>query len=144
VVLRSALITERAVILEGGAATLERVGSGISASGPTSSNATFGIQPATDKGTDKREGFTCEATPGTMKVDYVAITNYTTQQVSLHVYATDAYDSQDGGFTTTSPARSLAVTPRSCSWTNPVQPSTRPPPTGSRRPSGSRRMRSPS
>ncbi|HEU5332409.1 MAG TPA: DUF916 domain-containing protein [Actinocrinis sp.] len=73
--------------------------SGAGASGPASSNATFGIQPATAKGPDSRDGFTYEATPGAMKVDYVAITNYTTQQVSLHVYATDAYNAQDGGFT---------------------------------------------
>ena len=73
--------------------------SGTSASGPGSSNATFGIQPATAKGPDSRDGFTYEATPGAQKVDYVAITNYTTAPVSLHVYATDAYNSQDGGFT---------------------------------------------
>jgi hypothetical protein len=70
---------------------------GSSAAG--SSNATFGIQPATAKGPDNRDGFTYEATPGAEKVDYVAITNYTTAPVSLHVYATDAYNSQDGGFT---------------------------------------------
>lgn len=73
--------------------------SGTGASGPAASNATFGIQPATAKGPDNRDGFTYEATPGAMKVDYAAITNYTTAPVSLHVYATDAYNSQDGGFT---------------------------------------------
>lgn len=68
-------------------------------SGTSSSNATFGIQPATAKGPDNRDGFTYEATPGATKVDYVAITNYTTSPVNLHIYATDAYNSQDGGFT---------------------------------------------
>lgn len=83
----------------GSAGTPGASGSGAAGSGPAASNATFGIQPATAKGPDNRDGFTYEATPGAQKVDYVAITNYTGAPVSLHIYATDAYNSQDGGFT---------------------------------------------
>jgi hypothetical protein len=84
---------------DSGGASTTGAGTGGSSSGTSSSNATFGIQPATTKGPDSRAGFSYEATAGAAKVDYVAITNYTASPLNLHVYATDAYNSADGGFT---------------------------------------------
>jgi hypothetical protein len=79
---------------------LRQAPSGSSGSGaPSSSTATFGIQPATAKGVDNRDSFAYEATGGSVKVDYVAIANYSAAPLQLHVYATDAYNTADGGFT---------------------------------------------
>jgi Bacterial protein of unknown function (DUF916) len=69
------------------------------ASAAGSGTATFGIQPATAKGVDNRDSFAYEATGGSAKVDYVAIANYSAAPLQLHVYATDAYNTADGGFT---------------------------------------------
>lgn len=80
---------------DGGTGT---AGSGAAGSAPSAANATFGIQPATAKGPDNRDSFTYSATPGAEEVDYVAITNYTGAPLALHIYATDAYNTQDGGF----------------------------------------------
>lgn len=74
-------------------------GTSPSATGTSSGNATFGIQPATAKGVDSRDSFAYAATGGSIKTDYVAITNYSTTPLQLHVYATDAYNTADGGFT---------------------------------------------
>jgi len=74
-------------------------GTSPSADGTSSGNATFGIQPATAKGVDNRDSFSYEATGGAIKTDYVAITNYSITPLTLHVYATDAYNTADGGFT---------------------------------------------
>jgi hypothetical protein len=67
---------------------------------PAGSAATFGIQPATATATDKsRDSFTYQATPGAQKTDYVAVSNYSTSPLKLRIYATDAYNTADGGFT---------------------------------------------
>jgi hypothetical protein len=85
-------------VLTGSASAL--AGPGLSQdSGTSSHTATFGIQPATAKGVDNRDSFAYEATGGAIKTDYVAITNYSTAPLQLHLYATDAYNTADGGFT---------------------------------------------
>ena len=62
--------------------------------------ATFGIQPATQTARDKtRDFFTYQATPGAQKTDYIAVSNYSTSPLKLRIYATDAYNTADGGFT---------------------------------------------
>ncbi|MEY9888231.1 hypothetical protein ABIA31_001871 [Catenulispora sp. MAP5-51] len=67
---------------------------------PASGAATFGIQPATATARDKsRDSFTYQATPGAQKTDYVAVSNYSTSPLKLRIYATDAYNTADGGFT---------------------------------------------
>ncbi|ACU69403.1 protein of unknown function DUF916 cell surface putative [Catenulispora acidiphila DSM 44928] len=67
---------------------------------PTAGAATFGIQPATATARDKtRDSFTYQATPGAKKTDYVAVSNYSTSPLTLRIYATDAYNTADGGFT---------------------------------------------
>lgn len=67
---------------------------------PSGGAATFGIQPATATARDKsRDSFTYQATPGAKKTDYVAVSNYSTSPLKLRIYATDAYNTADGGFT---------------------------------------------
>ena len=67
---------------------------------PAGGAATFGIQPATATARDKsRDSFTYQATPGAQKTDYVAVSNYSTAPLKLRIYATDAYNTADGGFT---------------------------------------------
>ena len=69
-----------------------------SADGTAAGNATFGIQPATAKGVDTRSAISYAATGGSMETDHIAVTNYSSDPLSLHVYATDAYNTADGGF----------------------------------------------
>jgi len=67
---------------------------------PSGGAATFGIQPATQTARDKtRDFFTYQATPGAQKTDYIAVSNYSTSPLKLRIYATDAYNTADGGFT---------------------------------------------
>ena len=67
---------------------------------PAAGAATFGIQPATATARDKtRDSFTYQATPGAKKTDYDAVSNYSTSPLTLRIYATDAYNTADGGFT---------------------------------------------
>ena len=67
--------------------------------GATSGTATFGIQPAKAKTVDGRAGFSYAATAGAVVHDYVAVSNYSKTALSLHVYATDAYNTATGGYT---------------------------------------------
>ncbi|HEV2639161.1 MAG TPA: DUF916 domain-containing protein [Actinocrinis sp.] len=69
-----------------------------SADGTASGNATFGIQPATAKGVDGRSTISYAANGGSQETDHIAVTNYSSDPLSLHVYATDAYNTADGGF----------------------------------------------
>jgi len=67
--------------------------------GTSSGKATFGIQPAKAKGVDGRDGYSYAATPGAVVHDYVAVSNYSSAPLSLHIYSTDAYNTATGGFT---------------------------------------------
>ncbi|HEY0804273.1 MAG TPA: hypothetical protein VGD84_04385, partial [Pseudonocardiaceae bacterium] len=60
--------------------------------------ATFGVQPATGDKPDARARLTYSATPGAQISDHVAIQNFGTAPLQLHVYANDAFNTADGGF----------------------------------------------
>lgn len=66
---------------------------------PKSSRVTFGIQPATTGGVAARPYFSFGVTPGARLADHVALVNYSTRATTLQVYATDAANNADGGFT---------------------------------------------
>jgi hypothetical protein len=66
---------------------------------PTSKGrVTFGIVPALANGEAARSNFTISATPGGVAFDHVVALNYSTQPLSLQVYATDAIETSSGGF----------------------------------------------
>jgi Bacterial protein of unknown function (DUF916) len=67
---------------------------------PISTTDTFGIQPATKTGPDKNRGdFSYEATGGSRKTDYVEVSNYSQAPLQLRLYASDAFNTDSGGFT---------------------------------------------
>jgi hypothetical protein len=80
---------------------------GILAFGPMSAGAatapasgdrvTFGIEPVPTGGT-VRPNFSFSATPGAVVNDMVAAVNYSSEPLSLQVYATDAVETTAGGF----------------------------------------------
>lgn len=59
---------------------------------------TFGIEPASAGGPDGRSKFSFGVTPGGVLNDYAALVNYSSQPLSLQVYATDAIETSGGGF----------------------------------------------
>jgi hypothetical protein len=69
---------------------------------------TFGVEPASAHGADGRPYFSFGATAGAVLADHVAVVNYSTEPLSLQLYATDAAETAGGGFgllpSTTRPA----------------------------------------
>jgi WxL interacting protein linking bacterial and host surfaces len=59
---------------------------------------TWGVVPATADGPDGRAAFNYKLDPGAELVDHVAISNHSTEQLTLAVYASDAFTTTDGGF----------------------------------------------
>ncbi len=59
---------------------------------------TFGVQPASAASQDSRPFFNYGATPGGTLSDHIAVLNYSAVPLALTVYATDALNSEDGGF----------------------------------------------
>jgi hypothetical protein len=59
---------------------------------------TFGIGPATATGRDSRSELAYSATPGAVLDDHVAALNYSTQPLTLQLYATDAVETPGGGY----------------------------------------------
>jgi hypothetical protein len=59
----------------------------------------FGVVPATAKAVDVRALFSYGLTPGSVAYDHVAIVNYSTKKLALDVYAADASNAADGGYT---------------------------------------------
>ncbi len=59
---------------------------------------TFGVRPATAQAPDTRSNFSYSATPGAVVRDFVAVSNVSTDPVTLRVYASDAFNTPDGGF----------------------------------------------
>ena len=59
---------------------------------------TFGIQPASRTKPDARSRFTYSATPGAALTDYVAVSNVSSATLTLRLYASDAFNTTDGGF----------------------------------------------
>jgi hypothetical protein len=63
---------------------------------------TFGVQAASRTKTDGRPHFSYSVVPGAQVTDYLAVSNYSSAPVSLHLYAGDAFTNPDGGFDLTS------------------------------------------
>ncbi|GIF96732.1 WxL protein peptidoglycan domain-containing protein [Catellatospora citrea] len=61
-------------------------------------NATFGIQPASPTGPDSRPQFQFGATKGAVVRDQVVVRNYGDKALTLQVYASDAFNTPEGGF----------------------------------------------
>ncbi|MGI5501365.1 DUF916 domain-containing protein [Lentzea sp. CA-135723] len=60
--------------------------------------ATFGVRPATAEAPDSRSDFSYSATPGAVVKDFVAVSNVSAQPLKLRVYASDAFNTPEGGF----------------------------------------------
>ena len=58
----------------------------------------FGVVPATAEEIDERAFFSYGLPPGAVAYDHVAVVNYSEQPLTLGVYATDALNTTDGGF----------------------------------------------
>ncbi|HJQ48868.1 MAG TPA: DUF916 domain-containing protein [Amycolatopsis sp.] len=65
---------------------------------PTSDRVTFGVRPATAQAPDQRNAFTYSATPGVRITDYLAVSNVGESPVDLRIYASDAFNTPEGGF----------------------------------------------
>ncbi|WP_066951027.1 hypothetical protein [Streptomyces lushanensis] len=59
---------------------------------------TFGVQPSGPKKPDRRSDFSYSATPGAAVRDHLAVLNHSTRPLKLKVYASDAFNTDDGGF----------------------------------------------
>jgi WxL interacting protein linking bacterial and host surfaces len=59
---------------------------------------TWGVVPATADGPDGRAVFDYKLDPGAELVDHVAVSNHSTEQITVAVYASDAFTTADGGF----------------------------------------------
>jgi hypothetical protein len=59
---------------------------------------TFGVRPATETAPDNRNNFSYGATPGAIVHDFVAVSNVSEAPVALKVYASDAFNTPEGGF----------------------------------------------
>src|SRR5579859_361938 len=60
--------------------------------------STFGIQPVPHSNTDTRAAFAVSATPGAKSSDAVRVSNFGDQAVTLHIYASDAVNTPEGGY----------------------------------------------
>src|SRR3954470_14116328 len=58
---------------------------------------TFGVQPATAVAPDRRATFDYLVSPGSRVVDHVAVVNYSTRALTVHLYAADAVRTSSGG-----------------------------------------------
>ena len=59
---------------------------------------TFGVQASSATTPDSRPHFSYTARPGVRILDYLAVSNYSLEPVTLHLYAGDAFTNSDGGF----------------------------------------------
>ncbi|WP_033293988.1 hypothetical protein [Amycolatopsis jejuensis] len=59
---------------------------------------TFGIRPATATAPDNRASLGYSATPGAIVKDFVAVSNVGTTPVTVKIYASDAFNTPEGGF----------------------------------------------
>lgn len=78
------------------------------AAAPGDSNGgrlTFGVQTSHRNTPDHRPHFDYTVAPGGEVVDYLAISNYSNQQLALQIYPGDAFTTVDGGFDLTPPNR---------------------------------------
>lgn len=68
------------------------------APGPGDQRVTFGVRPATATAPDNRASFGYGATPGAVVKDFVAVSNVGATPVTLKIYASDAFNTPEGGF----------------------------------------------
>jgi hypothetical protein len=59
---------------------------------------TFGIQPTPTSNSDQRAAFSFNATPGASVQDSVQVSNFSNQPLMLHMYASDAINTPEGGY----------------------------------------------
>ncbi|MFY1698194.1 WxL protein peptidoglycan domain-containing protein [Solwaraspora sp. WMMA2101] len=59
---------------------------------------TWGVAPSSPDGPNGRPAFEYKLDPGATLTDYVAITNHSDQPITLDVYASDAFTTEQGGF----------------------------------------------
>ncbi|MDG4772880.1 DUF916 domain-containing protein [Solwaraspora sp. WMMD792] len=59
---------------------------------------TWGVAPSSPDGPNGRPAFEYKLDPGATLTDYVAITNHSDQPITLDVYASDAFTTDQGGF----------------------------------------------
>lgn len=62
------------------------------------SRLSWSVQPAAASGPDGRAHFTYELEPGESLIDYVSVQNLSNQELTLRVYASDAFNTASGGF----------------------------------------------
>ncbi|WP_436494464.1 WxL protein peptidoglycan domain-containing protein [Actinokineospora sp. HUAS TT18] len=60
--------------------------------------ATFGVRPATAEKPDNRPNFSYSATPGAVIKDHLAVANISNDPLTLKIYASDAFNTPDGGY----------------------------------------------
>ncbi|MBV1855254.1 WxL protein peptidoglycan domain-containing protein [Catellatospora tritici] len=75
------------------------------AAAPAAGPATFGIQPGSPTGPDTRAQFQFGATKGAVVKDQIVVSNYGTTPLTLNVYASDAFNTAEGGFDLLAAAR---------------------------------------
>jgi hypothetical protein len=80
------------------AALLVLLSNAPAAAQPQGNQVTFGVRPAGEKAPDNRARFTYGATPGAVVRDFLAVSNIGTSPLTLRVYASDAFNTQEGGF----------------------------------------------
>ncbi|WP_326551902.1 WxL protein peptidoglycan domain-containing protein [Micromonospora sp. NBC_01813] len=59
---------------------------------------TWGVAPSSPDGPNGRPAFEYKLDPGATLTDYVAITNHSDRPITLDVYASDAFTTEQGGF----------------------------------------------
>lgn len=62
------------------------------------SAVTWGVAPSSPDGPNGRPAFTYKLDPGATLTDYVAVTNHSTRPLTLSLYASDAFTTENGGF----------------------------------------------
>ncbi|XVV04948.1 hypothetical protein ACQPW3_05965 [Actinosynnema sp. CA-248983] len=92
---------------------------GLSAGRAAGGAATFGVRPATAQAPDTRNNFSYSATPGAVVRDHVAVSNVSNDPVSLHVYASDAFNTPTAGSTCSRRARTRSTSAGGPCWTPP-------------------------
>lgn len=60
--------------------------------------ATWGVNPSSQDGPDGRAAFDYALDPGETVIDFVGVSNFSTEPITLRLYASDAYTTETGAF----------------------------------------------
>lgn len=60
--------------------------------------ATWGVNPSSQDGPDGRAAFDYALDPGETVIDFVGVSNFSTEPITLQLYASDAYTTETGAF----------------------------------------------